>query len=212
MSVKSYALTTRERLMDFMGLSSVTSTQGNVLDRIIDACTEYIEHYCGRRFKKTTYSNEVYNSDGSGIIVTKSSPIVSSDSVTVQIGVPTSYNNLNSEYYSLDYASGVIRTLHKSSFPKGIGTVRVSYTAGYDFDNVTTFLSDTEAGDVEYAMWKLCASAYNNRKQSQNVTSERLGDYAVTFNKMSFEDEEVKSILDNYSNNDLGSTLTGSLY
>lgn len=207
MAVKSYALTTRQRLMDFMGLSSVTSTQGNVLDRIIDAVTEYIQDYCGTRFKKTTYTNEVYNSSGNGVIVLKNKPVISSESISVEIGEHNDYNSLNSDYYVIDYDAGVLRTLVDTTLRRGVATLRVSYTAGYDYDNVTTFLSDTEAGAIEYACWKLCAAAYNNRKQSQGVRSESLGDYAVTFQRTSFEDDEVASILDKYASLGLGGTL-----
>lgn len=216
MSVKTYALTTRARLMDFMGVSSVTETQGNVLDRIIDSVTEYIENYCGFRFKKTTYTDEVYDGDGSGMLNLKNFPLVSGESFSLSYRNSVlnegSYTAVSDNSFRVDNASGVVYGMGGYTFTSGRGLYKATYTAGYDFDNATTFLSDTTAGAIEYACWKLCASAYNNRKQSQGVQSERLGDYAVSYNKTTYEDPEIKGILDQYARLDVGGTFTGSLY
>lgn len=218
MAIKSYALTTRQRLIDFLGLSSssLTTAKENVLDRIIDSATEYIENYCGRRFKKTTYSNELYDGNDSGQILLKNYPIISSESFGLDIRNSAlnegGYTSVETNSYIVDYDSGVVSGMSGFNFIKGRGLYRASYTAGYDFDNSTTFLSDTQAGDVEYAMWKLCAAMWNKRKGSMGVSSESLGDYAVTYAKTAFEDEEIKAILDKYSRMDVGGGITPNLY
>lgn len=218
MAVKSYALTTRQRLIDFLGLnaSSLTTTQQNLLDRIIDTATEYIENYCGRHFKKTTYTNQLLNGNGAGQVVLKHYPIDSSESFGLEVRNSAlnegGYTTIEANSYIVDYDSGVVSGMSGFSFIKGYGLYRASYTAGYDFDNSTTFLSDTTAGDVEYAMWKLCAAAWNKKKGSLGVVSESLGDYSVTYGSTAFEDEELKAILDKYANLSVGAGITPNLY
>lgn len=212
MAVKSYALTTRQRLIDFMGLSSssLSTTQQNVLDRIIDVVTEYIENVVGRRIKKATYTNEVYDGDGSEVLQLKNYPVVSVSSVEVRASSENedSWDSIDSKDYYVNLDSGIIEGMGGYKFVKGRKMYRVTYIAGYDFDNVNTFLSDTEGGDLEYAAWKLAGSAYNQRKSSQNVVSESLGDYSVSFRKTQMEDEEVGSILEKYGSIDVSGGLT----
>lgn len=213
MAVKAYALTTRQRVIDFGELGSLTSTQGLVLDRIIDAVTEYVENYTGRRFKRGTYTSEVYDSDGSGVIALLNTPVSAVTSVERRdSGLnDSSWDTIDGEYYQFD-SSGLLRGVSGYKFPTGRGSVRVTYTGGYDFDNTSTFLSDTEAGDIEYVVWKLVIYAWKQRKGGGSVQSESLGDYSVSFRKATFEDDEVKAILDKYTPLVLGGGLTPRLY
>jgi hypothetical protein len=213
----SYALTTRQRLMDFMGITSVTTVQGNVIDRVIDSVTEYIERYCGRRFKKTTYTNELYDGDGSNCIVLNSFPVDSSSTFTFQYRTSRdnedSWDTFDSDEYFVDYDAGIIEMPTDVRLARGVKIYRVTYTAGYDFDNVTTFLSDTEAGSVEYVAWVLASTTYNKRKASGDIVSERIGDYSVTYGKTLFESDDIKGILDGYKKlGSGGGLLTGNLY
>lgn len=213
MSVKTYALTTRQRLIDFLGLTagSLSTTQNNVLDRIIDAMTEQIERYTGRHFKQGTYTNEIYTSSA-GFIFPKNTPIASVSGVQYRNTDQNvdDWTTLDTKNYRLD--GNMVVAMGGYKFPVGAGQIRLTYVGGYDFDNTATFLSDTEAGDVEYAMWKLCAHAWNNRKGSLNIQSESIGDYSVTFRQALGIDPEIASLLDSYSQLSVGGSDTPYLY
>jgi len=205
---KSYALTTRDRVIDFLELKNLSATDNAVIDIFIETATEFIENYCERRFKKTTYTNEVYDGDGSEFIRLKQYPVISTESVTLSRRSSASneddWDSIDSEDYFVDYDNGIIEYVKGMKFQNYPRHYRVTYTAGFDFDNSTTFLADTEAGDVEYACWKLIAVMWNRRKADPSVQSEKLGNYAVTYRKFVNENAEVQSILDKYARVSVG--------
>ena len=51
MATTAYALTSLQRVKDRLGLTS--SGFDSLLERLINASTDLIESYCGRRFKET---------------------------------------------------------------------------------------------------------------------------------------------------------------
>jgi len=204
MSIKSYALTTVQRFKDFKGLSGLTATQDTVIERLVNTCTEYIENYCQRRFKKTTYTQEKYDGDGSRELYLKQYPVISGETFTLQERTSTTntddWGTIDSEDYYVDNDTGIIEWIGRTrKFRNTAQAYRVTYTSGFDFDNAATFLTDTEAGDVEYAMWKILAAAWDKRKGDVGVISESLGDYSVTYSTAVFESPEIKEVLDKYA-------------
>ena len=203
MAVKSYALTTRQRLIDFLGLSGLSSTQNTVLDRIIDTATEYIENYCDRRFQQTVYTNEVYDGDGSRYLMLKNYPVNSASTFTLSrrdsVGNEDDWSTIDTEDYFVHYNEGIVEYIKGLKFQNAPKRYRITYTAGFNFDNSSTFLADTEAGDVEYAMWRICSASWQRRKGDVGVISERLGDYSVEYSKGVFESPEIKEVLDKYA-------------
>ena len=202
--VNSYALTTRQRLQDFMGLASPTATQSSVLDRLIDTVTDFVENYCRRRFQQTAYTQEVYDGSGSGTLMLKQYPVISTETITLQERTSAanedSWATINSKDYFVQYNEGYLEFTGVMIFRKYPRGFRLTYTAGYDFDTGgTDTLESVGLGDLEYAVWKLCSTLYNTRKGSGNVVAERLGDYSVTFRKQVMEDDEIKSILDKHA-------------
>jgi hypothetical protein len=202
MGLKTYALTTVARTKAFAGISG--SSYDTLLENLINSVTEYIEKRLGRRVKQTAYTNEVYNCDDGQTIKLKNFPVSGTFKLEVRDSAlnEDDWEEVDAEYYYVDNNSGLIKTMSGYKLPKGIALVRVSYTAGYNFDNAATFLSDTQGGDIEYAAWKLVTDAFMNRKSSQGVTSERIGDYSVSFAKTAMEDEAIKALFD--QNCDLG--------
>lgn len=202
-TLKSYALTTASRLATYLRLtySDLNSTQQDLLTDICNQVTEFIENYCGRRFKLSTYTEEIYDGDNSGILALKNYPVTSLTSIELRTSTlnEDDWDSVDSERYHLDTDSGVVRMMGAGTLLKGRANYRVTYIGGYDFDNTTTFLSDTRAGDVEFVAWKLGATIWNERGSSSGVESEKLGDYSITFRQSVFEDEAVKEILDKYA-------------
>jgi len=203
MAVKSYALTTPTRLKEYLGLSGLTAVQETLIERIIDSATEYIENYCQRRFQKTTYTQEVYDGMGSEFLQLNQYPVDSSEAVSLgrraSAGNEDDWSSIDSDNYFVHYESGLLEYVKGSKFTSAPRKYRVTYTAGFTFDNSSTFLTDTEAGDVEMAMWRICASAWNRRKGDPNVKQESIGDYSVSYTSSVFESPEMQEILDKYA-------------
>lgn len=197
MSLKSYSLTTLARFKDYAEVSG--SSDDTLIGILIDQVTEFIENYCQKRFKQTTYTNEEYDGTGTHSLILKQHPVSTFTSLQER-GTrqnETNWNSLDSTDYFVELSTGII-TLIPYEFIEGTRLYRATYVAGYDFDNSSTFLSDTEAGDVEWAAWELTKAAYNRRRQQPGLSSARLGDAAVTYRKLIMEDADIKAVLDKY--------------
>lgn len=205
MAVKSYALTTAQRLSSFLGITLPTGAQLTVMGSIINSTTDFIERYIGRRVMKTTYTNEMYDTEEAETLNLKQFPIVAGTTVILQRRTSAlnedDWETVDSEYYHIEYPSGMLIGAGGVVFFTTRHGYRVTYTAGYDFDNAATFLADTEGGDLELATWMLASAIWNRRAGGggSDVVQESIGDYSVTYNKYLLENEDVKAILDKYS-------------
>lgn len=214
MAVKTYALTTRQRLIDFLSLGTISDTTvQNVLDRIIDVTTELIENYIGFRVLQTAYTNEIYDTEKSDILLLKNYPVNSGSAFTLQRRNSSlnedSWETIDSQYYVVDYNEGIIHGMGGWTFQRTRAGYRVTYTAGFNYDNAATFLSETAGGDLELAAWLVAGAIYQSRKGgSLGVQSERIGDYSVTFRKALLENEDLQNILDKYRRHEAASYLT----
>lgn len=219
MTLKAYALTTVSRLAAFLGVSSPTPAQQTLFEYLINASTEMIENYIGFRVKKSTVTQEEYNTDKSGIITLNRFPLTAT-AVTVQRRLSglneDNWETIDSQYYHIDRNAGIIYGAGGYTFERSRDGYRVSYEAGYDFDNSTTYLGDTEGGDIELACWMLCNKLYNSRGDSVGVKRESIGDYSIEYfdSKLSQSliDSDIAAILDNYAAPALAGTNTPYVY
>lgn len=206
MAILSYTLTTEARLAAFLDITTPTGTDLTAFQNIINTATTFIENYIGRRVKKTAYSHEEYDTELSETLNLKNFPVDSSATFTLERRSSSQneddWESVDTQYYHVDYDSGIIMGANGLRFARTSKGYRASYTAGYDFDNSTTFLSDTEGGDLELAIWMLASALWNKRTSgggSGNIQSERIGDYSVTYTKVLLENPDIKSILDKYA-------------
>ena len=135
----TYALTTKGRVKDRLGLKEAHFD--TLFDRIIAGVTDLIEGECGgRRFLRTTYTNEVitiFNSHQK-ILPVKHVPLVSISSLQYRTGLKSNpnYTNFNTDDWEIlgDGASGLVRVWGLSA---DINFVRITYVGGYliDFPN-----------------------------------------------------------------------------
>lgn len=212
MAVKSYALTTRTRLIDFLKLdsSTLTSQEESVLDRIIDSVTETIESYIGFRVKQTAYTTEEYDTDNSNVLLLKRRPIDSGSTFQLQRRNSSlnedEWETVSTQYYHVDYDAGIIYGAGNWKFWKSRKGYRVTYTAGVSFDNSATFLSDTTMGDLELATWLMAKDLWNETKRDSDVLRERIGDYEVEYRETA--DTKINSsaleILNKYASSEVG--------
>lgn len=199
MAIKSNALTTRARLKTYLGIS--VTTYDTVLDYVIDATTDFVLHYCDRVFQQTAYSNQVYDGTGTKYLLLKNYPVVSGETFTLQERDSSinksSFSTISSDDYFVKNDEGIVSHM-TSIFTKVDQHYRITYTAGYDYDTSSKTLISVNLGDLEYAVWKLCAVMYYQRKSSGDISSERIGDYSVTYMKEVMTDPEVLAILNKY--------------
>lgn len=202
----SNALTTPERLASFMGIDTPTGPSLVAMEVIINSVSSFIERYTGRTFKKTTFTNEEYAGERGQSINLKHFPLISSEPFIIsrrnsQLN-EDGWEDVDALYYAVDYNSGIINSMGGSFFGRNQNGYRITYTAGYDFDNVTTFLGDTEAADVELATWLIAQDIWKNKSVDPNIKSERIGDYSVTYAESMgtmFQNAQAQGILDTYA-------------
>jgi hypothetical protein len=214
MALLAYALTTPQRAADFLGLGTLVEGSANysLLERLCNSVTEYVENYVGFRVKKTTYSNELYNTEDGSLLVLKNFPVDSSETFVLQRRNSAlnedEWETVDGEYYHVDYGAGIIEGAGGWNFSRTKNGFRVSYTAGYNFDNSDTFLSDAGGADLEMAAWLLISSVFNRGKGGGGIQSESIGDYRVVYASAMFENKDVKDILDKYQRLDFMPVIT----
>ncbi len=212
MSIKTYALTTSQRFADYAGLGTLAGADLTLADRLVDSVTEYIENYIDFRVQKTTYTEEEYSTEDGQILVLDHSPIVSGETfVLARRTSPMNFDeweNVNSEYYHVEEDTGIIYGASGWKFSRTRYGFRATYTAGYDYDNSSSFLSDTKGGDIELAAWMLLQAIWSIRKSGTGVKSETIGDYKIVYGRITMEDADIKSILDKYTQEDTFGVLT----
>jgi hypothetical protein len=182
------------------------------MERIVDTASAFIENYIGFRVMQTAYNNEEYATEEGQILVLNNFPVNSGETFTLQRRNSAldedEWETVDAEYYHVDWDPGIIHGAGGWEFSRTRNGFRVIYTAGYDFDNSSTFLSDTEAGDLELAIWQLALTMYNRKGGTVGIKSEKIGDYSVVYAKAVLEDENIKSILDKYVRKDDIGVLT----
>lgn len=212
MALLSYALTNLDRQKEFLGIT--TNDYNTILTSLINTTTEFVENYCDRRFKRTTYTNEVYDGTGSNQLLLNQYPATTFTSLEQRNSTQniSSWTAFSSNDYFVKENEGIIvlvsglNTMWQSGdsgmFIKLPQHYRATYIAGYNFDaSGGTYLEDVGLGDLEYVVWKLTATAFNQRKGSDDVQSERIGEYSVTYRKEVAMDTELKQILETYRRN-----------
>lgn len=212
MAVKTYALTTAARLSAYMDITTPTGTKLTAMEAIIDSVTEFIESYLGYRVQKTDYTQEEYNTEEGQALLLENFPVVSGETFTLQRRTSPlnedRWETVDSQYYHVEEDAGIIYGASGWEFSRTRRGYRVTYTAGYDFDNSATYLSDTEGGGIELVTWLLAETIWTRRKGGSGVVSEKIGDYKIVYEKKMLEDDDIKTLLDKYVREDTFGVLT----
>ncbi len=212
MAVVDHALTTRSRLKSYLGLGTTTTAQDTILDAIVNSVTAYIENYIGYRVKSGNYTNEVYDTDNDAIIL-KRFPVSGVSIQRRNSGLnEDDWETIDSSLYHIDTSTGIIRGAGGYRFGNIRQGIRVSYTAGYSWDNATTFLGDTEAADLEMAAWMLGSAMWKLKGSGGGIKSESIGDYSVVYQSTVLQTPEIQDILDKYAGPALGASQTPYVY
>lgn len=204
MSIISHALTNLDRVKSRLGITATGFD--TLLEELINSITDWIEGECGeRRFKETTYTNEIH--DGSKpveieegrkkYLILKCAPITALTSFQYNggtISLPSWTNFIANDYQLLD-KEGMIYVF--GSLPRGFRNIRVTYIAGYkiDFVNETDATKHNLPFDVSNLAERLVVKEFK-RREEVGKSGESMGD--ATINWFDHLEEEDKAVLARY--------------
>lgn len=182
-TIIAYALTSRQRVKDRLGITSVDFD--TLIDRLVSAATDFIESMTNRRFKEATYSNEVYSvyGDDEPFLLLKQAPVSALTLFQYRAGTVSnpSWTNYIADQFELvgDGVSGLIKVY--GGLPKGVNIVRATYTAGFkiDFPNAGT-ATHTLPFDISDLCERLVVRAFKKR-EAAGVQTQAAGEAATTW-------------------------------
>lgn len=198
--IQPHALTSLARLKQRLTITSVDLDP--VLERIINAATGYIEKHCNRRFKKTTYTNEVHtvHARGQDMIALKQVPVVTLTSAQYRAGTPSSpsWTSFIADEFELveDGKSGLIRIY--GGVPYGTNSIRFTYDAGYliDFTDPTNPSLHTLPDELSDMCERIAVKLWK-RRESEGKAQEAFEGGSVTWETLLTGDDQ--DILDQYA-------------
>jgi len=164
-----YALTTVANAKLYIGIT--VSTYDELIEELINSGTQYIENYCKRRFKKTTYTDELYDGEGGRFLFLKNYPIIGVTSIYWH------YKNItdtliDSGDYDIESEEGLVH--YDGLWTKGYKNIKITFEAGYDFIN------DGRPPELEEICKMLVATKFGKRG-SAAIKSEKIGSYSLTY-------------------------------
>jgi hypothetical protein len=202
MALNTQALTTVARFKNFASITGVT--YDTRIEVLINVITDFVEHYCDRRFLETTYTQQIHDGNGSSKLLLKQYPINTRNAFQLDVRDTdlneNQFSSVDTNTYHIDYDTGLLEavTFHFAEVPR---KYQVTYTAGYAFKNDAAPLITLESlgiGDLEYAVWVLVNNLFKNASSPNNVKAETIGNYSVTFGDFEMLDPEIKMILNKY--------------
>ena len=129
-AILSYALTSLADVKESLGIASADTSKDNLIIRKINQSTRAIEAYCGRRFKQTTYTDEIYNGTNIDQIILKQRPI---SAVTLKARDSSLNDNdfetIESSLYFIESEAGILDLVFNAV--GRWGAYAITYTAGY---------------------------------------------------------------------------------
>ena len=197
MSTLTNALTTKEKVKSYLGIS--VATDDTMIDMLIDQSTSFIESYCGgRKFLSQSYT-DIVDTKGGNKLFFYQFPVSTLTSVEYRSGTPSTpiWSIFNVDTYLLYDKAGYVGFF--GNLPKLMQAIRLKYTAGYliDFANEGT-ATHTLPVDLTMACTMLVAHYYTNR-QASGMSMVKTEGQEVRFKDTSDAlPSAVKQILGNY--------------
>jgi hypothetical protein len=189
----TYSLTTVARLKE---LITLTSAGFDVkLLYLINSVTDFIEGECNRRFKETTYTNEIYSIDhgGQNFLQLKQFPVSAVTSLKYKAGTKSNPNwtEFNADDWEVleDGETGLIQIY--GTLPIGINNISVTYTAGYkiNFTNYGDNTTHTLPADLTGLAERLVTKFLKRREAEGKLTESYDGGSVTWKDDMTGEDK-----------------------
>jgi hypothetical protein len=161
----SQPLTSVTAVKAYLGVAGIDDDA--LLTDLIARASDAIVAHCGRAFAAADY-DEYHDGDGSDIVLLDQRPVISVSALSEDD------DPVDADDFVVYPELGIVR-LKSGVFGRGARNVRVAYRAGYE-----TIPADVEQGAIEWvaAMHRGCGES-----AGREVSSERVGDYAVTYER-----------------------------
>lgn len=189
-------LITLEDYKDAKGLQNVKDDVR--IESLISSVSQLVKTYCGNSiidFYSAT-KTEYFNIDWSTHIVQLTeSPVISVGSVEKRDSVTSSYTTVPTTEYYLDQATDSVLYVAGSTYknwPRGPGSVKVSYSAGYQ-----TTPADLKLAVIDLVTYYL-KDEYKERRTLGGASIQNQGSSTLADN-VGFPDH-IKRVLDMYKN------------
>jgi hypothetical protein len=194
----AHALTNAARCKERLNIPSATTTWDALIERLINAATDYLERTCGkRRFKKTTYTLEVHHGgDGTMKHVTLDHwPVTALSAAQYRAGDPATpvWTAFDATEYELINDKEPRRIRIYSRVPAGQNNLRFTYAAGYDIDfaNETDLTKHTLPAEVSDFVERLVIAKFKGR-DSEGKANEAGAEASVSWARtLTDEDKEL---------------------
>ncbi len=175
----------------FLGVTG--SDDDALLTIILGQVDQAIKTYVGWNIESEVVTNEYHTADGiTKTFVLGMGQVDSGETFTATYDT-TDYD---SDDYVVYYDEGIV--VFYSQVAESVKMLKFSYTAGYETADIPK--------DLQMAFAKMVGGIYFNRKVQSGVSSEKLGDYAVSYIQGGSDIDSVlksnSSILDAYSRHD----------
>lgn len=199
MSVPTDALTTRQKVKDYLSITDTNSDA--IIDNLITYITSFIKGFCGgRNFLAQDYI-EMYDSfRGRRSIICNQRPINSVSLVEYRSGTPTApvWVTYNANGYLPYLGAGFIRFY--SQLPEVAQGFRVTYNAGYliDFTNEFDPTKHNLPAEVCLVATEMVAKEFNTRKAIGIYSEATEGQNIVYSSKTHEMEDNHKNILASY--------------
>ena len=180
MALLTYAFVTLAEVKTQLGISD--SSEDDKLEFLVNAATDLIEKYCGRRFIQAQYTDEIYDGENTNRLFVKNYPIDTAVAPTVKV------DDEAVTVEAVNYPKGIIEI--ESFANDDLSNIKITYKGGY-------LLADIPF-DLKQAAILMVARARNVSKNS-GIASESVGDYSVTYSGVrEAMTKDVKAILVNH--------------
>ena len=201
MAIVAYALTTRQKVKDYLNIQDTTSDA--MIDTLINGATAFIENYCGgRRFMATDYVEvkDTYNSDK---IFLNHKPMNSVTLVEYRGGVPSAptWFAYSANNYLVYLKQGFLQFFTR--FKALAQALRVTYNAGYliSWDNELDATQHTLPFDLTQVCTELVTKTLNTRF-SQGIYTESTEGQSLTYESDRYQlNDNHKVVLNAYKLN-----------
>lgn len=192
MATKPNALCTVAQVKAEIGIQSSVATFDSVLEVYIDAGTQYIEDYCGRKFIVPDSSplTQYYDGNQQNTLLLKEWPVRAIDEVYIDSSSEFGSETLvDPTKYRIRDGIGVI-LLGGKRFSQGIQNVKIVYKGGYE--DITNCPSDLNLACIWFAAW----SYFQKNRQDLGRTNVSKGDENITITQE--VPKQVRALIDKY--------------
>lgn len=201
----SYALTNLSDVKESLGIASSDTSKDNLIIRNINKATRAIENYCGRRFKETTYTDELYSATGIDQLILKQRPLTATTPLVFKIrdtGLNIAdFETIDSSLYFCDVGShqGDAGVIDLMFFARGRwDRYALTYSAGYP--TIPEDLAEACASLAAYYTQRADGSHIGVQDKQEGQRRLRYSNVSLSFRRV-MEELGVDEIIDSYSNN-----------